>query len=527
MAEQSHNRERARPFGQNRRYFLGGTPIGSAKVRLSILLLVLSIGWVAVAASSKERRDRATNHGPIHQSHAAWIDQCDACHVPFTGDKAGLFDTKDRWNTFSCETCHAGPVETPKVYAPHKPTKTNWNDLKAEDCTLCHKDHQGAQFALSKPADSACTQCHANLQNYHVGKPEVAADIRDFANEKAGHPDFKILSKQPEDIRSLKFSHAVHMTPGQTTKWKLADLAPGMRDKYKDLADASGIITLNCAACHQLDEGNGVKATGPVRQSGQVYLPISHDKHCAACHDLAIGEKASLVNAKLEPFSVTHKSTSAQLKQELNQKYLTQLTANRPDAVKLEAKPGERLDPLAPVIPKLDAGIRAEVDRLTEQTLKELFATPASNSDGSYTGARYCQKCHVAVPGTTTLKPTDVHTVWLPASRFDHSKHRTMDCKSCHQEKHNLLVGRLLAKDELEKPGIPGIDNCRQCHAPAGKTAQGQPVGGVRHACVDCHTYHNGEHPLHGPGSPFRDPPAGRRWTTEDLLRGTPKDTPR
>lgn len=530
MAEQSQNRERARPFGQNRRYFLGGTAIGSAKVRLSVLLLALSMAWVAVAAVSKEKRDRATNHGPIHKSHAAWIDQCDACHVPFNGEKAGIFETKDRWNTFRCETCHAGPVESPKVYSPHKPSKTKWNDLNSEDCTLCHKDHQGADFALAKPADNSCTICHANLQNYHNGTPEVAADIRDFGNEKAGHPNFKVLSKKPEEIRSLKFSHAVHMTPGQTTKWKLADIAPAMRKKYESLADASGMVALNCASCHQLEEGDGIKSTGLARQSGQVYLPVSYDKNCSACHDLAIGEKASLVNAKLEPFSVTHKASKEQLQVELNQKFLSQLTANRPDAVKMEAKPGARLDPLAPpVVPKLDAGIKSEVDRLTAQTLKELYSTPASNADGSYTGARYCLKCHVEQPGTkeVTLKPTDVHPVWLPASRFDHSKHRTMDCRGCHQEKFNPLTGLLLAKDEFEKPGIPGIDNCRMCHAPAGKSEKGMPIGGVRHACVDCHSYHNGEHPLHGPGSPFRDPPDNRRLTIEDLLRGTPKDTPR
>ncbi|WP_020474403.1 multiheme c-type cytochrome [Zavarzinella formosa] len=524
MAESSQNRERARPFGKNRRYFLRGTPIGSAKVRLSILFLMLSLGWVAVAATSRERRDKVCTHGTISRAHAPWADQCDACHVPFKGENAGLFETRERWNTFRCETCHAGPANDVKVYSPHQPAKTNWNNLNAEDCTLCHKDHQGADFALSKPSDSACTQCHANLKDYRHGELGVNGDIQRFGPGSGEHPNFRVLEKKPEEVRSLKFSHAVHMTPGQTTKWKLDDLAPGMRASYQRFADKTGMITLDCTACHELDS-SGTSALTPPRQSGQVFLPISHDKHCAACHDLGIGEKATQVNAKLTPFRVTHKATAEQLKEELHQKFLSQLTAPQPKSLTLEHPPGQRLDP---PIPRVAQSVQAEVDRLTAETMKELFAGPATNPQGSYAGARYCQKCHLAEPGEVlTLKKTDVHPVWLTASRFNHSKHRMMDCAGCHGEKFKPLSGELLAKDELEPAGLPGIDNCRTCHAPTGKTTQGQPLGGARYGCVDCHTYHNGEHPLHGPGSPFRTPPVGRRLTIEDLLRGTPKDTPR
>lgn len=514
MADESENRDRAKPFRANRRYFLRGTAVGSVKVRLSILCLLASLAWVAVAASSRERRDKLCTHGAISKAHAPWADQCDACHVPFDGKNAGLFDTRERWNTFRCETCHAGSETAPKVYAPHHPGKTNWHSLDPKDCTLCHNDHNGADFALAKPADAACTQCHENIQNYHSGTPAVA-NISHFTD----HPNFRVLEKKPEDIRSLKFSHAVHLTPGQTTKWKLADLAPEMQANYKKYADASGLLTLDCAACHDLDS-----ASAP-RQSGQVYLPVAYDKHCASCHDLGIGEKATAVKANLKPFRVTHKATAGKLKDELGQKFLSLLTAADPKSLTLKPTTGQRLDP---PVPRVAESVRAEVTRLTDETLKELFAAPAANPQGMYAGARYCQKCHVAEPESAlTLKKTDVHPVWLPSGRFDHSKHRTMDCAGCHAEKFKPLAGPLTAKDELEPPDIPGVDNCRMCHAPAGKTAQGRPLGGVGHACVDCHSYHNGDHPLHGPGSPFRDPPARRRLTIDDMLRGIPRDARR
>ena len=466
MAEPSQNRERARPFRRNRQYFRWATPVGSAKARLSILFLLASLGWVAVAATSRERRNALCTHGPISKSHAPWADQCDACHVPFDGEKAGLFETRDRWNTFRCETCHAGPADSPKVYSPHLPGKTEWKHLNAEACSNCHKDHQGADFALAKPDDATCTKCHADLQRHHARKPDVP-DINGFA----AHPNFRVLGNKPEDIRSLKFNHAVHMAPGQGVK---------------------GPATLQCKSCHELD------SAGSTRQS---YLPVTFDKHCAACHDLNVGDKATLLKANLQPFRVTHKATAEQLKDELGQKFLSQLTAAQPKALTLEPKPGQRLDP---PIPRVAESVRAEVDRLTAETLKELLEA----------GTRYCQKCHVSeLASPTTLKKTDVHPVWLPAARFDHAKHRAMDCAGCHAEKFKPLSAPLMAKDELEAPSIPDIDNCRTCHAPAGKTAQGQPIGGVRHGCVDCHTYHHGD----------------RRGLlgAEDLLRGLPRDTPR
>jgi len=44
--------------------------------------------------------------------------------------------------------------------------------------------------------------------------------------------------------------------------------------------------------------------------------------------------------------------------------------------------------------------------------------------------------------------------------------------------------------------------------------------GGVRHACVDCHRYHNGDHSLQGRGAdaPFLFP--DRAMTPSEFLRG-------
>ena len=41
---------------------------------------------------------------------------------------------------------------------------------------------------------------------------------------------------------------------------------------------------------------------------------------------------------------------------------------------------------------------------------------------------------------------------------------------------------------------------------------------GVRHNCVDCHRYHNGDHPLQGRGAAAFDPP--KKTTIAEWIGG-------
>src|SRR5687768_10171181 len=122
MPGPSLNRERAAPFRENRHYFHRPTWVGAWKVRLAAVALLVAGGWVAASMASRDTRYAVVTHGELARVHAHVADKCEACHVPHGSPDArgtGLFDVRDRWRSFDCKECHAGPPDDPKNFGPH------------------------------------------------------------------------------------------------------------------------------------------------------------------------------------------------------------------------------------------------------------------------------------------------------------------------------------------------------------------------------------------------------------------------
>jgi hypothetical protein len=200
----------------------------------------------------------------------------------------------------------------------------------------------------------------------------------------------------------------------------------------------------------------------------------------------------------VDGFPLPHRVQPAELAPLLRGGYAAALAKANPAVAKAPA-PGGRLDP-APA-PKELAEFGAAVDGLTATALTHVSARGAT-----------CGKCHTTTGDGTAARvaPLPQHTVWFAHAKFNHVSHRGLTCAACHPG-----TGRPAAAptsvNEVEPVAILGADSCRACHAPAGtKVAQADGTttvaGGVRHNCTDCHRYHNGDRPLHGMGSPLRDP---------------------
>ncbi len=59
------------------------------------------------------------SHGPLTNPHAAFDDNCSACHRTYSFKDFKVFnalDARDRWHDLTCEKCHSGP--------PHHATAT-------------------------------------------------------------------------------------------------------------------------------------------------------------------------------------------------------------------------------------------------------------------------------------------------------------------------------------------------------------------------------------------------------------------
>jgi Cytochrome c7 and related cytochrome c len=456
----SLNRERAAPFRGQRRYFRRPTRLRAWRVRLAVLTLLLTGGWVAAQMMLRDSRYAVCTHGELARAHAPWADRCDACHVPHgSGNSAGggLFDTRDRWHDFRCDACHAGPPHDPKNYAPHYDRTTKHHladDALSHDCSSCHHDHQGVDFALARVADSDCTRCHKDLSPLHSIGPSINAFHTD-------HPEFR--AKQQPPVRALKFNHALHLATGITEKanlnnpnavFQLDNIEPTFREQYRRFASGpKDALHLDCTACHD-----------PV---GGGYKPVNFDRHCQACHTQTISGLQSPGGVTTKPFVVPHGRPIADDERFIRAEVIRQIDEQKQLLRAVPLPPSDRLDSPRVAVP---TELSKEADALASLAGRLLS----------------CQKCHALADGK--IRPTGTSASWLPAARFDHTAHRAVTCANCHNTWDAAAIARSGGPEPLN---VPGIDNCRQCHAPVkGNT------GSARHDCAECHRYHGAQRGL-------------------------------
>jgi hypothetical protein len=77
------------------------------------------------------------------------------------------------------------------------------------------------------------------------------------------------------------------------------------------------------------------------------------------------------------------------------------------------------------------------------------------------------------------IAPSQTRLRWLPYAKFDHDGHRGFACVECHT--------KALTSTETSDVLVPGIENCRTCHAPGPEHAESR--------CFECHTYQEVLHP--------------------------------
>jgi len=498
---------------------------------LAAVALILAGFWAVADVAAPNRVAYSFSHGPLANPHAAWENDCAACHVGFsTSDISvrSILNTRERWQAMTCEKCHLGAAHNDNLTASGR-------EFNAQ-CSNCHHDHAGRNVSLVQLADTSCTHCHADLTaNQANGSPKCAAKVTNFVSD---HPEFRPLTTPPD--RKLKFSHSLHMNPGQAhvkggqeamTVAKLRQLAGEAAVKrYTASAQDSDLIQLDCASCHKLDSENGTSgydklklaldAVGdptrsvlPARAAGSTMLPINFEAHCRACHPLRAPDGASS-GLVISGFDVPHRKQPDELTSEVNAGYLRSMVGKDLPALALPVGPGGMIDqPLATPARTL----RDEANRLTSKAMPMLT-----------TGDAGCAKCHDISPpaakgGFAKIAPLPNYTVWFQAALFDHTSHRGATCATCHPGTGAAYTPPGTQLIEKEPVQILGIENCKACHSPSGtkvtlsdKTAISG--GGVRHGCTDCHRYHNSDHGLQGRGAAAGVPP--KPLGLADFLRG-------
>ena len=505
----------------SRSYFRRPDAVTRWKWLLSALALGMTTAWATVEVARPSAANAVHTHGTLTNPHAAWDNNCQACHAAsspgdFLANPLSAAHPGERWRNLTCDKCHSGPA--------HQTAPNATDAAFHSQCANCHHDHGGRANSLVKLTDAHCATCHGDLAPHaSPGKP-TANRVTNFATD---HPDFAPL-KTPPESRTLKFSHALHMTPGVayspggaeslTVERTRRLFGPAVAERYRAGQDDKALVQLACASCHQLDAGVGTvahdelsrqltagqvpaKAVLPPRAAGDYFLGVNFEASCRGCHPIAATPKASggqLVAA----FDLPHRVSRAKLVDEVRTGYLKQLLAD--DRRELDVPVGLQVGRQRTPTDAPDT-LRTAADRYAHAEAGRLFTPDAP------AGSQGCAKCHDL--DSQGVRPVVDRTVWLPNAKFNHAAHRATTCLECHPGTAAAFAPVGTKLFEKEPVQILGVQSCRACHAPAGTPvtlADGHTIsgGGVKHACTDCHSYHNATHPLQGRGAPARAPAA-------------------
>jgi hypothetical protein len=406
---------------------------------LTILCLALPIFLYSMGSgvkrSSQVSPDRlstflgiAWNPGEFSNSHRYFSLHCATCHQ-------GVFS---RVKDSACVICHGGIGNHIEAAAAVEGNPVR-RHLQATRCAECHEEHRGLR-SLVILEGALCVNCHRSL-----AETMPNAGLRDVRGFPDGHPQFRVtvvrdaaarnLEKvdldsdpKPADRPNLVFSHAAHLVSGGFP--------------------VLGYKQMVCADCHVAEP------------SGQGFLGITYKGQCQRCHTLRF-------DAELPWKEVPH-GDDARVEADVQGFYAS--IALREGGPEQPAPGTERRLPgdLAPP-PSEAPGRRAYARQKTAQALGIIFDEK-----------RGCFYCHFPdrARGEFRVAPVMMLTRFLAPARFDHAKHRPVECDDCHHAGHSQSSSDVL---------VPGIERCVTCHG--GETAAFK----AQSTCTSCHVFHRQE----------------------------------
>jgi hypothetical protein len=423
-------------------YFKRPTAFKSAKLWLCVLVPVLALAWIAWRGLARD--SRVYSSGTMSEAHAVLGKRCAVCHV----QTARAFSSKP--SNSACLSCHDGP-------AHHQ------NEMQAAvpDCATCHMEHRG-RINIRAASNQSCAECHGNLRATGGGTEHYAAHIVSLEDS---HPEFAALRDRAEDPGTIALNHALHMKPirrGPNGPFVLLECADCHRPAAVNANWSYGDSRYIAAdASHSnLDEFVQAKSTAlkPSRAStGREYMaPVRFATACAGCHLLSFDKRFDE--------GVPHD------KPEVVRGYLV-----RKFQEYISLHPGELRVTREPKQDLTGRPLPAEIRVLAPAQWVSERAAEAEELCWRKT----CKQCHVlrAKEGTSLPVIVSAHITqpWLPHARFDHDAHRGFSCVGCH--------AKALTSAETSDVLVPGIANCKACHAPGEDHAESR--------CFECHTYHD------------------------------------
>jgi hypothetical protein len=423
-------------------YFKRPTAFKRAQLWLCVLAPLLAVGWIAWRGFARD--SRVYSGGRMSEAHAVLERQCAACHI----EKAGEFSANAEDS--ACTACHDGPMHHENEVASAVP-----------GCATCHMEHRG-RINLRAASNPSCAGCHGSLR-VAAGQMRYAAKIQSFED---GHPEFAALRGGAKDPRTIRLNHAIHM--------KLIRQGPN-----------GPVVQLECADCHrsyeaewkyslsphpvpardQMPPGESLERTLGAAATLKPYgpgsgrermIPVEFQMACSSCHLLSFDKR----------FEVGVPHDTPEVVHNFLLKRFQQYIAEHPGELRVVRDPNRDLTgkPIPPEVRRLTPA--QWVEERTDEAEELLWR-------------KTCKQCHTLSFREGASLPSIAHAGitdrWLPHAKFDHDAHREFSCLSCHV--------KALTSTETGDVLVPGIANCKTCHAPGPEHAESR--------CFECHTYHD------------------------------------
>ena len=397
--------------------------------------------------------------GPLAPAHALAVgDKCATCHTSLLA----------RVPNHACTTCHdqvEDHVEHGKgVHARESASPiresgpTNQASVAALRCGGCHREHDEPSALIVK-ADALCIDCHATEQPRAAVRNAQVVNVHAATGFTAAtHPAFNahllVASRRPSgtgfafdwgftvapvatarEASNLKFPHAVHL------------------DAEKVRSNATS-KPLGCADCHRLS-------------ADQLHFePITMERHCRSCHDLAFDET--------DPGRQLPHGQPLEAVLAIEGHYLKKFGDPQGDR---DARERRRIPDHVVVEERCTASAYECAERKTADEAVNQFTK------------RGCVTCHVVddngnrdIYSRFQVVPIRLVANYFPEARFPHADHATLKektgdaaCLSCHKASASKESTDLL---------VPDVGDCAECHGDR-TVADRVTVG-----CIDCHSYH-------------------------------------
>jgi hypothetical protein len=423
-------------------YFKRATAYKRAMMWLSVVVPLLAVGWIAWRGFTRD--SRVYSSGRMSQAHAVLEKECAACHIQKTGEFSSHAANS------ACLACHDGPVHHENEVAAAVPA-----------CATCHMEHRG-RIDLSSTSNQSCAACHGSLR---VGSGQVhyAAKIHSFED---GHPEFALLRDGAKDSSTIRLNHAIHLKPirqgpkGPIVQLECGDCHRNYAAEWKyavspNPASASYELLQDNSSGHAVQPVPSLKPYAP-GNGREPMRPVSFATACSGCHLLTFDKRFDEGVPHDEP-EVVHAF--------LVRKFREYIAAH-PGEVRVIRDPRRDLtgEPLPP-----DVRVLTQAQWVAERTAaaEELLSR------------KTCKQCHALSLHQSASLPSiaqaAVRERWLPHAKFDHDAHRGFSCVSCHR--------KALTSTQTTDILVPGIANCKTCHAPGPEHAESR--------CFECHTYHD------------------------------------